>query len=181
MSTRFIIRCRDPKSGTVLFLTQKKTLASRGRLMKFKTLDDAWRIGRNLLARYPHLRAFNLHAEEFNADIRKNPSGFEKARDSMLKDMDRKEDAARAFENFSGRRATKETTFKAPPFNTGFALGELVGVIYRANRVGDRSNTVYHHEFKKSSRPLLIAKHDGTQLGIVGGHFLVTEKGIEDR
>ena len=53
-------------------------------------------------------------------------------------------------------------------------IGELVGVIYAA----DGEN--YIHQFKKANRPILAVNEDGTQLHIVGGQYVVTERGIED-
>jgi hypothetical protein len=37
------------------------------------------------------------------------------------------------------------------------------------------------HRFKKKSRPLLAASHDGTQLYILGGEYAFTDAGIIDR
>lgn len=61
----------------------------------------------------------------------------------------------------------------------GLVIGELDGVLY--NTVRDGVPEKYVHRFRKSSRPLLAASADGTQLEIVGGRFQMTEAGIEDR
>lgn len=50
--------------------------------------------------------------------------------------------------------------------------------MYRADR-GDGEHN-YFHRFAKKSRPLLISKHDGSQIGIVGGQYRFTERGIVD-
>lgn len=55
-----------------------------------------------------------------------------------------------------------------------YELGDLVGVIYRQ----DGEN--YIHQFDKASQPKLAVSNDGTQLHIVGGQYVVTERGIED-
>lgn len=61
----------------------------------------------------------------------------------------------------------------------GLVVGELDGVLYTTVRDGNVEK--YIHRFKKKSRPLLTARADGKQLGIVGGQFQMTEAGIEDR
>jgi hypothetical protein len=66
----------------------------------------------------------------------------------------------------------------APQIRAGLVVGDLLGVMYSTIRDGIRED--YKHEFAKNSRPLLIAKHDGTQIGIVGGQYRFTDAGIED-
>lgn len=61
----------------------------------------------------------------------------------------------------------------------GLVIGELDGVLYTTIRDGKTEK--YIHRFGKKSRPLLTARADGKQLGIVGGRFQMTEAGIEDR
>jgi hypothetical protein len=82
-------------------------------------------------------------------------------------------------ESFSGSRASKEIRATVRPITTGLVVGKLSGVMYAADR-GDGVHE-YCHRFKTSSRPLLIADHDGTQLGIVGGRYQFTDRGIVDR
>jgi hypothetical protein len=182
---RWIICGRSPKSGRLLCYTVNKTLATRGRSQKFASIEKAFERARKLLTEHPQLRAYNLFAEKLRAPgesgavkTLKNPSGFSRARDNYVKEMDR---AADTFEAFTGRAATHKTTHKIPTPKTGFALGPLVGVIYRASREDDGGTFEYLHRFRKSSQPLLIASDDGKQLVISGGEFQVTEKGIEDR
>lgn len=50
--------------------------------------------------------------------------------------------------------------------------------MYATTRDGKREK--YLHEFKPSARPDLVAKHDGSQLGLIGGDFIFTEAGITD-
>lgn len=59
------------------------------------------------------------------------------------------------------------------------AFGELMGVKYRTIR--DGREELYEHSFRKSSRPLLAARHDGYPLYIVGGRYRFTDRGIVDR
>ncbi len=98
--------------------------------------------------------------------VRKNPSG-----DAVTQADD-------LLYSFSGARATKEIRVSAKPIRVGLAVGQLSGVMYEADR-GDGPHQ-YFHKFKKSSRPLLIADNDGSQLGIVGGRFRFTDRGIVD-
>lgn len=88
------------------------------------------------------------------------------------------DEAARRFEEFTGHAATKEFRIQQRPIRTGLAVGKLVGVMYEATR--DGATDKYFHRFKKSSQPLLIANHDGSTLGIVGGRFRFTDRGIVD-
>jgi hypothetical protein len=187
--SRYVICARSPKTGARLYLTVKGTLATRGRSRKFDSLDSAWKVGRNLLRQHPQLRDYTLHAEALppvptartnpkrKPKKRRNPSGYSKARDAYLADIDA---AAEKFETFTGFRATKETRFSHKRVNAGFALGKLVSVTYEQNRLGDGLSH-YKHDFKKNSRPLLVSSVDGDQLAIVGGRYRVSENvGIED-
>jgi len=58
-------------------------------------------------------------------------------------------------------------------------IGELDGVLYTTRREGKRES--YIHKFKKESRPLLAASHDGSQIYIIGGRYEFSEAGIIDR
>ena len=82
-------------------------------------------------------------------------------------------------EDFSGHAPSELIGVKAPDLNGGLVLGNLAGVLY--DTVRDGKTEKYIHRFRKKSRPLLAVSPDGTQLGIVGGQFQVTEAGIEDR
>jgi hypothetical protein len=59
-----------------------------------------------------------------------------------------------------------------------FAFGELLEVRYRTVRDGREEH--YKHAFRKQSRPLLAARHDGKRIYIVGGRYRFTESGIND-
>lgn len=181
--SRFIIAARSPKTGAKLYYTVKQTLATRGRSRKFESLDAAWSKARELLRAHPQLRDYTLHAQPLTpvkvnprARKRKNPSGYEKARDSYLQTLDK---AADRFETFTGRPATKEKRFALPRVTSGFELGPLVAVTYEQDR-GD-GLTHYEHTFKKSSRPLLVSSSDGKVLSIVGGRYEIDpELGVVD-
>lgn len=87
--------------------------------------------------------------------------------------------AARAFEDFTGRRPTRVS--RAPLTDqdvTGWGMGPLVGVAYEAVRDGKKEQ--YFHEFAPAARPNLVAREDGRQLFITGGKYTVTNRGIED-
>lgn len=58
-------------------------------------------------------------------------------------------------------------------------VGELDGVLYTTVRDGQTEK--YIHKFRKKSRPLLAASHDGKSLHILGGEYEFTERGIEDK
>jgi hypothetical protein len=87
--------------------------------------------------------------------------------------------AARAFEDFTGRKAVKVRTEKIDDGPVvGWEMGPLVGVAYEAVRDGKRDR--YFHEFAKDARPRLVAREDGRQLYIAGGKYKVTERGVVD-
>jgi hypothetical protein len=95
---------------------------------------------------------------------------------SVTADLQRADDL---LESFSGRRASKELRVSQPQIKTGLVIGPMTGVMYAADR-GDGVHE-YCHRFRKQSRPLLITDSDGNQLGIVGGRFRFTDRGITDK
>lgn len=87
--------------------------------------------------------------------------------------------ARKAFKKFTGHDAVRG--YHAPldaGAVTGYRMGQVVGIAYEARRDGQTDQ--YFHRFRKSSRPDLVAKDDGSQLFITGGKYRVTERGIED-
>ncbi len=109
---------------------------------------------------------------------RKNPAGFT-VRPPRQRRASQINIADDLLEAFTGTRASKEVVANVRPIRTGLVVGKLSGVMYAADR-GDGVHE-YCHRFKSSSRPLLIADHDGTQLGIVGGRYQFTDRGIVDK
>jgi hypothetical protein len=101
-------------------------------------------------------------------DIFKNPA--EPAREIAA--------AQRRYKAFTGHEADNVTTMpRKTQAKVSLAFGELIEIGYISNRDGQH----YRHTFKKRSRPLLTASHDGTSIDIVGGQYLFTSRGIEDR
>jgi len=87
--------------------------------------------------------------------------------------------AAKAFEDFTGHRASKLRAVRLPDENVaGWEMGPVVGIAYQAKRDGKTQQ--YFHEFKKEARPRLVSQDDGKQLYIEGGKYKVTDRGIED-
>lgn len=87
--------------------------------------------------------------------------------------------AAKAFEDFTGHKASKLRAVKLPDENVaGWEMGPVVGIAYQAKRDGKTQQ--YFHEFKKAARPRLVSQDDGKQLYIEGGKYKVTDRGIED-
>jgi hypothetical protein len=87
--------------------------------------------------------------------------------------------AAGLLTEFSGHSVSEVLRVNKKDSRKGLVIGELDGVLYSTVRDGKHER--YVHKFRKSSRPLLAALADGTQLEIVGGRFQMTEAGIEDR
>lgn len=90
--------------------------------------------------------------------------------------------ASRAYEDFSGHKATKAIKVVIELPESAVQIGKLVGVAYEATRDGVTER--YFHEFKKSSQPVLgiACKSPGSkaQIVIVGGKYTFTDHGIED-
>ena len=86
--------------------------------------------------------------------------------------------AGRAYSEFTGHPVKGARRVNVKNFRVGWPLGKLDGVMYSTVRDGKAEK--YIHRFRSRSRPLLAVSSDGTQLGIVGGQFQVTEAGIED-
>jgi hypothetical protein len=57
-------------------------------------------------------------------------------------------------------------------------VGELRGVIYRASRAPGEAPKNYVHFFQ-GRLPMLVTNPTGTRLYIIGGHYRVTQRGIE--
>jgi hypothetical protein len=91
----------------------------------------------------------------------------------------KQEAAAKLLEDFSGHEAGRTVTAEVRNIDGGLVFGELDGVLYSATRDGKRER--YLHEFRRKSRPLLAASHDGKQLAIVGGRYQFTDAGITDK
>lgn len=87
--------------------------------------------------------------------------------------------AGKLLEEFSGHAPTEVLRVSERPMRKGLVIGQLDGVLYTTVRDGKTES--YIHKFRRKSRPLLTARADGKQLGIVGGRFQMTEAGIEDR
>lgn len=143
-----------------------------------KTKPAAWRHHRAEALR-ARRRLLKKHADD-PAMIARLRRRF-KAADKMRSNPSSRDEIFRAdalLESFTGEKARKEFRVSQRPIKTGLVVGPMTGVMYAADR-GDGVHE-YCHRFKKSSRPLLIADHDGSQLGIVGGRFRFTDRGIVD-
>jgi hypothetical protein len=89
------------------------------------------------------------------------------------------ERAARAFERFTGEPADAIEEYLGPPqAGAAWALGPVPEIHYIATRDGETYE--YVHKFRRASRPLLAASHDGKLLYLLGGAYSVTDRGIVD-
>lgn len=169
---KFVVIGNQPGSRSLVFVDSHGSVRFKGNPKVFRSEASAAKVARKLRSR-PHLHGFDFRVARA---VTKNPSGLAKARDSYLRSVD---EAADRFERFTGYPATKEKVFKQAPIKSGFALGALVSVTYEQNREGDGLSH-YKHDFAKKNRPLLVSSSDGSLLGIVGGQYRVTDRGIED-
>lgn len=88
------------------------------------------------------------------------------------------EKAAKLRRDFTGHDATRVTRRKIKAPRVGLTVGPVLGIMYATTRDGKREK--YLHRFKKNSRPLLAASHDGKTLVLVGGRYQFTDRGIVD-
>ena len=89
-------------------------------------------------------------------------------------------EAVALYENFTGHEAEEIARLDKPVIpDVLMVIGELEGIMYSTVRDGEREK--YMHQFKVSSRPLLCASPDGTQLFMLGGAYDFTERGIVDQ
>lgn len=91
--------------------------------------------------------------------------------------MSRKE-SEKWFEEFTGHEVdgVKKINFKMP--KVVGVVGRIHSICYEATR--DYETELYEHEFKENNAPTLAVSDDGRQLMILGGHYVVTDHGIED-
>jgi hypothetical protein len=88
------------------------------------------------------------------------------------------EQAKDLFREFTGENPEHLNKVKIRTPKTGLVIGELDGVLYTTVRDGETEK--YVHEFKRKSRPLLVASSDGQSLHIIGEGYEFTERGIVD-
>src|SRR5205807_1494549 len=74
----------------------------------------------------------------------------------------------------SGPRGVRALS-AADPRILSIELGDLVAVIYRTKKGGDRELTDYEHHF---ARPFPVLSYNETGLIIAGGKYHVTKRGI---
>lgn len=88
--------------------------------------------------------------------------------------------AKRRFSAFNdGAKKPHVTALQKPKDDVTYALGRLVAVVYEAD-TSDGNNSRYIHEFSSKSQPHLAVSFDGKQLYILGGGYIVDERGIVD-
>lgn len=156
--------------------------ATTGDARKYTSKAAAKRAAVYLVGRHPVLANTRVTVRSLNAHpahrpkVRTNPSGYKSALNKYAAELDRADDL---LQNFSGRTGKEILKVRQRPIKTGLVIGKLEGVMYSSDR-GEGSEKFFHR-FRKSSRPLLIADSDGSQIGIVGGQYQFTERGIEDK
>lgn len=87
--------------------------------------------------------------------------------------------AADLYERFTGHDAEPSGHVTVPP------LPEVVAVIGPCDFVGyttvrDGITEKYIHKFRARDKPLLCVTPDGSQILLVGGNYVFTERGIVD-
>lgn len=91
--------------------------------------------------------------------------------------MSEEADARALFAAFHGRKAGEDELFFIENTDVIFEVGELHSVSYHLDVDGE--DQLYYHEFDEDSRPVLATNSDGTQLHILAGEYVFTERGIE--
>lgn len=153
-----------------------KNFSAKGKAHRFPDSVAAARKGNALRRRFPVLAKVRLRVAPVDAP---HSSGFKRNPVSAVERYARELDAADdLLNNFSGHRGREVLSMREPAIKAGLVVGDLLGVMYATTRDGKHEK--YCHEFKRGSRPLLVANHDGSQIGIVGGRYRFTDRGIED-
>lgn len=156
-----------------------KNFTTKGKARRFPDAKAAAMQGRRLQKKFPVLAKVRLRVQPLNAphssSFRRNPEGYRRAADAYARELDAADDL---LNDFSGHRAREVLSVRERPIKAGLVVGDLLGVMYATTRDGKRLQ--YCHEFRPSSRPLLVASHDGSRIGIVGGRYRFTDRGIED-
>jgi len=152
-----------------------KNFTVKGKARRFDDSREAASFGRKLRQRFPVLAKVRLRVQPMSAPnlagFKKNPSALE----SYARELDAADDL---LNSFAGRSAREVLSVRVRPIKAGLVVGELLGVMYATTRDGKKEK--YVHEIREKSRPLLVASHDGSQIGFVGGRLRFTERGIED-
>ncbi len=156
-----------------------KKFTTKGKARRFDDSRAAANFGRKLRERFPVLAKVRLRVQLVGApnlsSFKKNPGGYRGSVDAYARELDAADDL---LNDFSGHRAREVLSIRERPIKTGLVVGDLLGVMYATTRDGKHEK--YCHEFRQKSRPLLVASHDGSRIGIVGGQYRFTDRGIED-
>lgn len=87
-------------------------------------------------------------------------------------------EAGNLFQEFTGHEADYYDTVPHDPVKVGLKVGTVDAILYTTVRDGITEH--YKHDFRKSSRPTLVASHNGKALALVGGKYRFTDRGIVD-
>ena len=85
--------------------------------------------------------------------------------------------AVKLFKDFTGDNPEYIDTVDLTVDSVAMAIGHCDAVMYETVREGKTEK--YVHKFKKGARPVLAVSSDGTQLYILGGEYVFTDRGIE--
>lgn len=204
------LRAQSKRHGPLMYFTGKM-FSDTGKPQDFKLWWTAMKMLRKLKAEFPILSGYNLSVVGPKGITQVNPkrkkftkrftsaqearriyeqlarqNGPVKKRNPVKRKRRRNPEtrtelaaAGRLLKNFSGHAPDEVLRVNEKKFRTGLAVGPVLALAYQTVRDGQTED--YVHEFRKTSRPLLAASHDGRTLRIVGGRFQFTEAGIEDR
>ncbi|MGH8401829.1 MAG: hypothetical protein ACRESO_00280 [Gammaproteobacteria bacterium] len=82
------------------------------------------------------------------------------------------------YQDFHGEPFRHVKRQNLPHFTHGVEVGRVVSLAYETLRDGERA--IYEHDFKKRAAPDLVASADGRALGLTGGAYRFTDRGIVD-
>ncbi len=88
-------------------------------------------------------------------------------------------EAIELFKEFTGHEPEHIDYLPLDTNDVSLKIGECDGILYTTVRDGKKES--YIHKFRKKSRPLLAASHDGKKLYILSGEYEFTSRGIVDR
>lgn len=172
---KYLVKITLLKTGHVCYVVKGKLCDTdisqakkMSRTLANKTANDLFNSLTSMRFSFKHIEVEK--AKKPSAAYGKNPVPASKT----LKQRE----AAILFEDFTGHAADHYTTHTVKTPDVGLQFGKCTGIMYETTRDGVLE--YYCHEFKKSSRPIIGATHDGKQLLLVGGNYRFTNRGIVD-
>lgn len=90
----------------------------------------------------------------------------------------KQERARELYRQFTGADPDNAKLVSVPGIETATVVGHVEAIEYETVRDGKKQR--YIHKFKKHARPEMVTAHDGSKIGLRGGKYKFTDRGIID-